>query len=71
MTNVMGKKSGFVDSGFVKTCDELVKAADGGRQGRVGHVAPAPRYSRAKTADPIFCQQNGLQRCTLKCQGNG
>ena len=55
----------------MKTCDELVKAADGGRQGRVGHVATAPRYSRAKTADPFFCQQNGLQRCTLKCQGNG
>ena len=24
MTNCMVKKSGFVDSGFVKTCDELV-----------------------------------------------
>jgi hypothetical protein len=33
-----GKKSGFVDSGFVKTCEELVI-----EHGRVGHISfPIP-----------------------------
>ena len=33
-----GKNSGFVDSGFVKTCDELVI-----EHGRVGHISfPIP-----------------------------
>ena len=38
MTNFMGKKAGFVDSEFVKTCDELV----------IGSYSMLPRRSCKK-----------------------